>query len=84
VIGQFQINQRFVNAEGKLERRAADLMQDLVQLAILEGSGSPEGVVEAFPRRLYMNTAGTAGNILFIKRDPDDGAGDRTGGWILV
>ena len=47
------------------------------------GSGSPEGVVEAKQTRLYMNSAGAAGNILYIKKT-DDVAGDRTKGWILI
>ena len=55
----------------------------ITNLQILTGSGSPEGVVEAQPTRLYMNTAGTAGSILYIKRDSDVG-GDRSQGWILV
>lgn len=76
---------RFVDEEGKIAQgRAQELMRDLVQLDILSGTGSPEGVIEAPVRRLYMDDGGTAGNILYIKRDDDDGAGDRTGGWILV
>ena len=53
------------------------------QLQILTGTGSPEGVIEAKAATLYMNTAGTAGSILYIKRD-DDISGDRSQGWILV
>lgn len=52
-------------------------------LAPLSGAGSPEGVQAALPTRFYMDTAGTAGAILYIKRDTDIG-GDRTQGWILV
>lgn len=55
----------------------------LANLSIITGSGSPEGVIEAAATRLYMNTAGVAGSILYIKRD-DDVGGDRTQGWILV
>ena len=69
--------------DGILTERSAQLMRLLVQLDILEGSGSPEGVIEAKPRQMYMNTAGTASSILYIKRDADVG-GDRTQGWILV
>jgi len=85
MIKQFPLNQRFIDENGRiLPGRAYDLLRQLIQLDILEGSGSPELVVEATTRRLYMDTAGTAGNILYIKRDADDGSGDRTGGWILV
>lgn len=82
MISQFQRNQDFTE-DGKLTQRALKLVQGLVELDVLEGSGSPENVIAAKPRRLYMNTAGTAGSILYIKRDADIG-GDRTQGWILV
>ena len=74
---------KFVDPDGTLTQRNLELLQLLVQLQILEGSGSPEGVTEAKRRTLYMNTAGTSGNILYIKRDADVG-GDRRLGWILV
>ncbi len=47
------------------------------------GAGSPEGVVEARITSQYMDTTGTAGSILYVKRDQDV-AGDRKKGWILV
>lgn len=52
-------------------------------LDILSGTGSPEGVVEAKQKRLYMDEAGTAGAILYIKRDADV-AGDRRRGWYAI
>ena len=51
--------------------------------ALIIGTGSPESVVEANQGALYMDDAGTAGAILYIKRDADI-AGDKTQGWILV
>jgi hypothetical protein len=57
--------------------------QGVSKLEILDGAGSPEGVVSARQRTLYMDTAGTAGAILYIKRDTDVG-GDTKQGWILV
>ena len=50
---------------------------------IRTGLGSPEGLVEARVTALYMDTSGSAGSILYIKRDNDVG-GDTTKGWILV
>jgi hypothetical protein len=50
---------------------------------VLTGAGSPEGVVKALQTQQYMNTAGTSGNILWIKRDSDIG-GDASMGWVLV
>lgn len=56
---------------------------NMTNTQLLSGSGSPEGVVEAQALRLYMDTAGTAGSILYVKKTNDVG-GDRTLGWILV
>jgi hypothetical protein len=55
----------------------------VAKLSLLQGSGSPEGVVEAEQGREYMDTAGTASSIKYIKRDADIG-GDKTKGWILI
>ena len=51
---------------------------------LIVGTGSPEGAVEAPQGGFYMNANGTAGAIMYIKRDADDGAGDKSKGWILV
>jgi len=63
--------------------RAAEYLRELTRQVNLNetliGVGSPEGVVEAPTTQKYMNTAGTAGNILYIKRT---GIGNT--GWILV
>lgn len=58
-------------------------IDQVTDLQIVTGTGSPEGVFEALITRIYMDTAGTAGNILYIKRDADV-AGDKTKGWILI
>ena len=50
-----------------------------VDSTVLSGSGSPEGVVTANPKVLYMDENGTAGNILYVKKS---GVGNT--GWILV
>jgi hypothetical protein len=55
----------------------------LVLLPPLTGIGSPEGVVEAAATRLYMDTTGTAGNIIYIKKS-DSVTDDKKLGWILV
>jgi len=58
-------------------------MDQVTDLQPITGSGSPEGVVQALITRIYMDTVGTAGNILYIKRDADV-AGDKSKGWILI
>lgn len=46
---------------------------------ILIGTGSPEGVVNAEPTRLYMDDAGSPGSVLYIKQ-----TGTGNTGWIAV
>ena len=54
-----------------------------IQLTIT-GTGSPEGVIEAEVLSEYMDDTGTAGSIKYIKRDIDNGSGDKRFGWILI
>lgn len=58
-------------------------VQAVTRFDILIGTGSPEGFVSALQGQEYMDDAGIAGAIKYIKRDADIG-GDATLGWILV
>ena len=76
--------QAIVNDKGLMHQTFRTWTQDATrELLPLIGTGNPEGVIEALQRRQYMDDAGTAGAILYIKRDADIG-GDKTMGWILV
>lgn len=75
--------QPIVDATGRMTQPYRSWTQLVSRLDVLTGTGSPEGVVRAPTRTLYMDDAGTAGAILYIKRDADI-AGDPTQGWILV
>jgi len=72
-----------VNESGIMSNQFRIFTYLLSMLDIFTGTGSPEGVVEGQPKQMYMDDAGTAGAILYIKRDADI-AGDRSKGWILV
>lgn len=73
----------FVDNDGKPTQRAAEHLEAVTRQANFSmastGSGSPEGVVTASPTKLYMDTAGSAGNILYIKK-----SGNGNTGWVLV
>ena len=58
-------------------------LNELYQLSLLTGEGSPEGVISAERGVEYMDTLGTTGNIKYIKRDAAIG-GDDTKGWVLI
>lgn len=64
-------------------RRFRAWVSGVTDLDIITGTGTPEGVVEAAQKRLYMDETGVSGSVLYIKRDADIG-GDRTQGWIAV
>jgi len=69
--------------DNKQTQQLNDFFLLLSELDIATGSGSPEGVLRAGVGKEYMDTAGTAGSIKYIKRDADIGD-DTTLGWILV
>lgn len=70
--------------ENKPNQTMRTFITQVVGNSLIIGTGSPEGVVQANQGREYMDDAGTAGNIKYIKRDASDGAGDLSIGWILV
>ena len=72
-----------VNAAGRMSQAFRSWTQEITRMQMATGSGTPEGVLEAPVSKLYMDTAGTAGNILYVKRDAAIG-GDAKQGWILV
>lgn len=75
--------QRIVDDQGVMTDRMEGWTDTIGRLPILIGSGTPEASVKASITTLYMDTSGSAGSILYIKRDADT-AGDQTKGWILV
>lgn len=72
-----------VEPDGTMTQEFRNFTQVITRLDLIVGSGSPEGVVDAEIGREYMDSAGVAGAIKYIKRDTDVG-GDSKKGWILV
>ena len=75
--------QAITDTEGRMLQTFRIWVELITQLDLIIGTGSPEGVIEARQGREYMDDAGTAGAIKYIKRDDDIG-GDKKLGWILV
>lgn len=72
-----------VDKQGLMTVEMSNFINLVGDLAISEGSGSPEGVLEAKVSKLYLDTAGAAGTVQYIKRDSDIG-GDASLGWVDV
>jgi hypothetical protein len=76
-------NYPIVDEKGFMQQPLRLWVDEISELSILEGTGSPEGVVEANVSRLYRDITGTTGDILYIKNAVDI-LGDKSKGWILV
>ena len=72
-----------INEDLTMSQELRTWTQIVTNVVPIIGAGTPETFIEADQRTLYMDDAGTAGNILYIKRDADI-AGDKTKGWILA
>ena len=83
-ITTISLDRPIVEEDRSLTSQSRAFFRALFVQSLIVGTGSPEGVVESEQGASYMDDAGTAGSILYIKRDNDDGAGDKTIGWILV
>jgi len=73
---------RIVDIDGLATDELNDFFEIITDYALIIGTGSPEGVITAPQGASYMNDAGTAGNLMWRKRDNDDGLGDASKGWI--
>jgi len=69
--------------DGTMEQPFRDLMNTLNAVIPLHGTGTPEGVVDAFQYSVYLDDAGVTGTIEYRKMLTDI-AGDTTKGWVLV
>lgn len=58
-------------------------MQQVSDLQIIIGQGSPEGVIQSRQGAQYMDETASTGSILYIKKLSDIG-GDKSLGWVLV
>lgn len=73
-------NSPCVDAGGRPLQNLFIIIEQLRQLTVLSGSGSPEGIVTAGKLRLYMDDI--TGEI-YIKKLEAIG-GDRSNGWVQV
>lgn len=74
---------RPITKDGNMLEMFYQWMLSVSNLSTIVGTGSPEGVITARATRFYLQTDGTANQILWVKK-LDDIAGDRSAGWELV
>ena len=72
-----------VDDQGRPTQRLQLFSEELVNMQLIIGTGSPEGIYQARQGREYMDTDGIPGTIKYIKLLPDIG-GDRSLGWSLL
>jgi hypothetical protein len=74
------MNSKIVDKEGRMTPAFINFLRVVSNLDLEVGTGSPEGVVEAGQGKLYIDTDGGPGAMLYTKRDTTSD----TTGWILV
>jgi hypothetical protein len=72
-----------VNESGVMSDVFQRWVNEITRLDLIVGTGTPEGVVNGQVGQEYLDDAGAAGAVKFIKQLPDI-AGDRTMGWVAV
>ena len=72
-----------VDSSGNMTLQFQRWIYDITRLDLIVGTGSPEGIIEANVGREYLDDAGAAGAIKFIKQLANIG-GDRSKGWVAI
>lgn len=72
-----------IDKEGKMANAFREEMSRLALLVPITGTGSPEGLIKARLFQVYLDEAGSAGNIEYRKMLSEIG-GDILKGWIQV
>jgi hypothetical protein len=80
LINPTEVNVPIVERDNSPTQSHFQIINDLSQLEVRAGEGSPEGVLKEKAKTLYMDTNGTTGSILYIKTT---GIDDDTG-WVMV
>lgn len=75
--------QPIVDENGVMTQTFQAWTEQITKLFVIEGVGSPEGVIIADVGREYRDSTGIAEAIKYTKRD-DNIADDRSKGWILI
>jgi len=77
-------NRPILEDDGTMSQELRAWTQGVTEIAVpLPGAGTPEGVQNALQGKLYIDTAGSTGSVLYVKQFGAI-AGDKTKGWILV
>lgn len=76
-------NDSLYDSNGRPSAKQFQWLLGVTDLDPIMSEGSPEGVVEAREKRLYIDKAGASGSVLYVKTE-NAVLSDRTKGWILV
>lgn len=76
-------NTPIVDENGVMNDTFQRWVNDVSNEGLIIGTGTPEGNIIANVGREYLDQAGSAGAVKFIKQIADI-AGDRTKGWVAV
>lgn len=72
-----------IDDTGNMEPSFRAFTQKITRRALIIGSGSPEGAIEASQGALYLDEDASVGDVLYVKRLAGIG-GDQSQGWRAV
>ena len=82
-VSELSADRAIVEANGTMTQQTRTFFKLLRERALIIGSGTPSGIVEAIQGAQYMDEVGAIGNVFYIKQKNDVG-GDTTLGWVLI
>lgn len=80
LINPTEVNIPIVDSNGKPTQAFYQLINDLSGLELLDGEGSPEGILKAGKKTQYYDVNGAVGSILYVKTTD----ANLDIGWVLV
>ncbi len=76
--------QPFVDKDGKLTLRSSEWINIINLFPPIQGTGSPEGVVEARIGQTFIDTDANLSSAFLYMKQKTDISGDRKTGWRLI
>ena len=83
-IPEISLDRPITELDNSLTIQSRTFFRVIMDRALIIGSGSPEGVVDALQGASYMDEDGALGSVLYLKQKDDDGTGDSTKAWVLI
>ena len=82
-ITELSTDRPIVEKDGTLTLQSRTYFRQITERAVIVGSGSPDGVVEATQGATYIDEDASLGSVFYVKQKQNVG-GDNSLGWALI